>query len=117
MPLSPDQVVHERNCKRFLLRLEDDTSCTDDEKVSYARLDYEIIKDDLLDLYYTEVPAKSRGKGIGAILAEGAFKILLRDFSEGTKFKLSCSYLRKFMKNTLAFSESEKRRFIMDDCS
>merc|ERR1712241_1318649 len=63
-----------------------------------AILDYERVESGnalTFDLYHTEVPEALRGKGIGKVLAKGAFDELLAAHPDA-RLILSCTFLQHF---------------------
>ena len=80
---------HDEGCKRFTLLVDGGHE---------AILDYDRVEtDDALtfDLYHTEVPEALRGKGIGKVLAKGAFDELLAAHPDA-RLILSCTFLQHF---------------------
>ncbi|PIK34844.1 hypothetical protein BSL78_02379 [Apostichopus japonicus] len=81
-------IFHDAEKKEFSITLEDTPEP--------AVLQYELLKDNSVDLYHTGVPVAFRGKGIAKVLAKGA----LDHFSSNqVKMQLSCTYLQKYVKD------------------
>ncbi|KAI6215079.1 hypothetical protein M3Y94_00342800 [Aphelenchoides besseyi] len=72
-----------------------------------AVLEYRQLKDNVIDMYHTEVPKEMRGQGIAQKLAKEAF-----NFCKENQLKVvtSCPYVQKYA-NEIA-SESEKKLVI-----
>ncbi|CAG2102121.1 unnamed protein product [Medioppia subpectinata] len=87
------QVKHNVQKKQFYIEL----------GKAKAVLDYKQTSAGVLDLYHTEVPKELRGKGIAGLLAEEAFKYVVKN---KLQMLISCTYLQKFLK------ENQKPEFV-----
>ena len=87
-----DRVLrHDEGCKRFTLLVDGGQEAF----LDYARVEGDGDDALTLDLYHTEVPETLRGRGIGKVLAKGAFDELLAAHPDA-RLILSCTYLQHF---------------------
>jgi len=61
-----------------------------------AMLQYEWMKDDIINFYHTEVPPVYRGQGLAKLLAKAALDYAVE---KDAKMILSCSYLSKYVQD------------------
>lgn len=52
------------------------------------------LKDEVMDLYHTEVPASLRGKGVGALLVKSALEYA---FQNGFGVRPTCTYVQHYL--------------------
>lgn len=78
------QVVHDTDHSRFVVSVDG----------SVAEIQYERVRDRVLDLKHTEVPAELQHRGIGDVLAIGAFEYAR---ANGIRLILTCPFLRRWI--------------------
>jgi len=61
-----------------------------------AKLEYEWVREGIINLYHTEVPVSCRGKGLAQLLAKAALDYVI---TADAKMILSCTYLEKYVKD------------------
>ena len=83
-------IVHDANERRFAARTEHGT----------ARLEYELVNEDTLDLAHTFVPEEDRGRGIAARMVEYAFTYAS---DHGLSVIPTCPYVRSWLKKNPGF--------------
>ena len=80
-----------------------------------AILDYEVVEESAeaptFDLYHTEVPSALRGKGIGKVLAKGAFDELLAAHP-GARLILTCTFLQHFFASNKGLFAGREAAFV-----
>lgn len=82
------EVFHDTKKKEFSITLEGSPES--------AVLQYDMLEDNVVDLYHTGVPVAFRGKGIAKVLAKGALDYFS---SNQVKMQLTCTYLQKYVKD------------------
>jgi uncharacterized protein len=85
-------VVHERDRRRFVMRIEG----------REAVIDYAVFGDTVLDLRHTFVPRELRGRGIASDLARQALDLAR---AEGFKILPSCSFIATFIDRHPAYRD------------
>jgi hypothetical protein len=98
----PNAVQHDPAKGVFFIILENDVR---------AVLEYEWIKENLVNLFHTEVPAAYRGKGLAQELAKAALDYVV---AKDAKMVLSCSYLAKYVRDNPLPQYTD--RICMDSC-
>ena len=89
-------VDHNKEYKIFYMKFE----------IGSAYIKYNIMNDNVLDMYKTYVPADLRGKGLARILATEAFQYVVEN---QLKMKLTCWYLQDFYKE----NQIEYRKYVV----
>lgn len=86
-------VGHDSKNKMFYITLKAQTAV---QKAILAKLEYVMLRPNLVDLWHTEVPPEFQGHGIAKILAKAAFDHFCE---KEIRFRPSCTYLQKFLKD------------------
>jgi len=82
---SGNDVKHDTDHKAFYMQIQED---------HVAKLEYDWVREGVIDFYHTEVPSVYRGMGLAKLLAKAALDYAV---AKDAKIILSCSYLAKYV--------------------
>ncbi|XP_035824844.1 uncharacterized protein LOC101856878 isoform X2 [Aplysia californica] len=85
-------VGHDKSNKMFYITLQ---AKPENGETALAKLEYDYVRPNLVDLYHTEVPPEFQGQGIAKILAQTAFDHFCE---QEIRFRPTCTYLQKYLR-------------------